>query len=222
MSNRLRDLLVNTDRSVGEHMRRRRWEAVLRTFPQWASLRVLDLGGTPRFWQRAPIRPASVTAINLQPADDGPGVQAMVGDACEADKMLPGEHFDLVFSNSLLEHLGGHAQRRKFADVVARMGDMYWVQTPYRYFPIEPHWLFPGLQFLPVSARASVAQRWPLGFTYGWEAAAVKEEVQSTELVSATEMRSYFPHGTLYWERVGGIPKSMVMVSHGSHFEERR
>ena len=27
------------------------------------------------------------------------------------------------------------------------------VQIPYRYFPIEPHWLFPGLQFLPQRAR---------------------------------------------------------------------
>ena len=28
------------------------------------------------------------------------------------------------------------------------------VQTPYRYFPVEPHWLFPGLQFLPMGLRA--------------------------------------------------------------------
>ncbi len=40
---------------------------------------------------------------------------------------------------------------------------MLWVQTPYRYFPIEPHWIFPGFQFLPLSARTEISRRWPLG-----------------------------------------------------------
>ena len=31
------------------------------------------------------------------------------------------------------------------------------MQTPYRYFPIEPHWLFPGMQFLPLPVRWSIA-----------------------------------------------------------------
>lgn len=63
--------------------------------------------------------------------------------------------FDLVYSNSVIEHVGGHARSCDFAGMVKTLARRHWgVQTPYRYFSIEPHWLFPGLQFLPQSARA--------------------------------------------------------------------
>jgi hypothetical protein len=34
----------------------------------------------------------------------------------------------------------------------------------------------------------------------------------STELISLAEMRSYFPDANVLWERVAGLPKSMVAV----------
>ena len=61
--------------------------------------------------------------------------------------------YDVVFSNSLLEHVGGHAQRAALAREVRSLAPRHWVQTPYRYFPLEPHWLFPGMQF-PLEAQA--------------------------------------------------------------------
>lgn len=53
--------------------------------------------------------------------------------------------------NSPLEHVGGgHERRLRFAESVHALADRHRVQTPYRYFPIKPHWLAPGMQFLPV------------------------------------------------------------------------
>jgi hypothetical protein len=93
--------------------------------------------------------------INLKEPGEGlPWVQAISGDACDAREPVGGDEFDLVFSNSLIEHLGGHMQRRRFADVVRAMAPRYSVQTPYRYFPVEPHWVLPGMQFLPLSVRS--------------------------------------------------------------------
>jgi hypothetical protein len=86
------------------------------------------------------------------------------------------------------------------------------VQTPYRYFPIEPHWLFPGMQFLPLRVRWSIAPRWPLGHTRGWSRSQALDEVMSTELIGATEMRAYFPDGILYWERFLGLRKSIIVI----------
>ena len=37
--------------------------------------------------------------------------------------------------------------------------------------------------------------------------------VASTELISATEMRTYFPTSEIWFERVAGIPKSLVAIS---------
>lgn len=140
------------------------------------TMRVLDLGGTSLFWSRAPVRPRHVTVINLnEPGDPLPWLRTLRGDACEAKDLVGQEEFDLVLSNSLIEHLGGHRTRQRFADVVRAMAPRYVVQTPYRYFPVEPHWLFPGMQFLPLNARQWLAPRWPLGHTYGWDEKTLSE-----------------------------------------------
>ena len=55
-------------------------------------------------------------------------MEVVQGDACAGGF----GKFDLVFSNSVLEHLGGHGRRRQFADVVHESAPEWWVQTPYR------------------------------------------------------------------------------------------
>lgn len=176
-------------------------------------MRVLDLGGTALFWARAPIRPRHVTVINLK--DPGVALQwlrPILGDACEAEYLVGGDEFDLVLSNSLIEHLGGHLARQRFASVARTMAPRYAVQTPYRYFPVEPHWLFPGMQFLPLNARHWLSPRWPLGHTYGWDETEALQEVLFTELLGLSEMRYLFPDSTIRWERVGGVRKSMTAI----------
>jgi hypothetical protein len=199
--------------SLAERMRRRRWAILLRYLPNLEDLRIVDLGGTAHWWDNAPIVPRHVTVVNLYEADRGPPIVRRVeGDALQADQLLIGEEFDLVFSNSLIEHLGGHAARRRFADVVFRLADSYVIQTPYRYFPVEPHWMFPAFQFLPIAARSWLAPRWPLGHTRGWSAEAATSEVMSAELLSLAEMRTYFPDAEIVWERIAGLPKSMIAI----------
>lgn len=89
------------------------------------------------------------------------------------------------------------------------------MQTPYRYFPIEPHWFFPGFQFLPVRARREVAMRWPLHPGRRDDPVAALDEVLDIELLSKTEMRRYFPGSELVVERFAGLPKSLVAVRRG-------
>ena len=136
-----RGLLVRNDDSLGERLRRRRWRLVRQLVPDLAELRGLDLGGTGDFWSKAPVQPAHVGFINLLEAHDldAPCVTAIEGDALRGDEILGDEEFDLVFSNSLVERLGGHTARRRFADLVATMAQRRLVQTPYRHDPVEPH-----------------------------------------------------------------------------------
>jgi hypothetical protein len=212
----VRSWFVGADRSLAERTRLRRWARLTEEFPDFRDMRVLDLGGTTIFWVRSPLRPKSVTVINLNAPGEGlPWVRPLVGDACDAPQLVGGEEFDLVFSNSLIEHLGGHVQRARFAEVVRSMAPSYAVQTPYRYFPVEPHWVFPGLQFLPVSIRSWLAPRWPLGHTHGWAAPDARDEVMFTELLTLTDMRVYFPDAHIAWERFAGLPKSMTALRRG-------
>jgi hypothetical protein len=210
---RIRNRLIFADDSFAEGLRQRRWRRLLDQVPDLAQMRVLDLGGTTVFWTRAPVRPRSVTLINLNDPGEGlPWVRPITGDAADAAALVGDETFDLVFSNSLIEHLGGHHQRLRFSEVVRSMAPRYVIQTPYRFFPVEPHWLFPGMQFLPTRVRSWLAPRWPLGFTYKWPEAQATNETMSIDLLSLTEMRAYFPDARVLWERFAGLPKSMTAI----------
>ena len=175
-------------------------------------MKVLDLGGTVVSWRVLGLRPGSVTIVNLDQGEssDEPWVEFVRGDACEGGF----GSYDLVFSNSLMEHLGGHARRQRFAEVVQESAPSWWVQTPYRYFPIEPHWVFPGFQFLPFRMRLLICQHWRTLHSDGQlDVAAAAELVASTELICATEMRTYFPTSEIWFERIVGLPKSLVAVN---------
>jgi hypothetical protein len=218
---RTRGLLVDSPRSIGARKRAARWELFAAVFPEIEGMRVLDLGGTAEAWRRATIRPAHVTVLNLfEPGEsDDSRLLPVTGDACAATVALAAAGaettYDLVFSNSLLEHVGGHAQRMALAREVRALAPRHWVQTPYRYFPVEPHWLFPGLQFLPLAARSQVAAMWPLVHSRPENIAAAMSEVQWTELIGIAELKAYFPHSTIDKERMAGLPKSLIAISRG-------
>lgn len=213
----LRRALVGSSGSLGARARLKRWRMFQETFPDVGKMRVLDLGGTTDFWLRAPVKPAEVTVINI--GDPGDIVVDQVvhlkGDACKASEVLAAcgvaADFDLVVSNSLIEHVGGHSRRCELAAEIHKLATRRWIQTPYRYFGLEPHWLFPGMQFLPVAVRTRISQHWALG---GRSATArdATARVLETELLSATEMGFYFPDSTIWRERVLGTTKSLVAI----------
>ena len=214
MARPLRHLIADPEeqRSIGTHLRAKRWQIFGRQFPDISQMRVLDLGGTAKHWETSPFRPASVVVVNLLPeTSDVDWITPVQGDACAVPDAVRAQSFDLAYSNSLIEHLGGHARRASFADDVRSFAPRHWVQTPYRYFPIEPHWLFPGLQFMPANLRAKAIQVWPLSPAKPRGRAALTD-VLEVDLVSVTEMRYYFPDSTLLRERIAGLTKSLIAV----------
>jgi hypothetical protein len=80
-------------------------------------MRVLDLGGTAESWMRSPVSPAEVVLINLddKTTSNSDRIRSIRGNACDAASVLRASgvslDFDLVYSNSLIEHVGGHEQR---------------------------------------------------------------------------------------------------------------
>ena len=72
---------------------------------------MLDVGGTVEYWEQAPIRPADVTILNLEVPDSAPpGFEVHEGDACQPPRLCRARA-DLVYSNSVIEHVGGYAER---------------------------------------------------------------------------------------------------------------
>lgn len=112
--------------------------------------------------------------------------------------------FPIVFSNSVIEHVP-QARQLSFAREIRRVGDRYFVQTPNRWFPIEPHYQMPFVQFLPERALRALNKR----FTMGWRK---KGEWYETTLLSASDLRRLFPDATIHRERVLGMTKSLMAV----------
>jgi hypothetical protein len=220
LTRRVRHRFVEAPGSLGDRARGRRWAALDAAFPDLARMRVIDLGGRADMWLRAPVRPARVHLVNLEKQpDELPGwITAEVRDLI-ADG--PGEAegeagaYDLAFSNSVIEHVGGFAHREAFARAVRALAPQHWIQTPYRYFPVEPHFLFPGFQFLPLTVRAEVLRRWPLVHSRPDTRQRALEIALSVELLSRTELRVLFPDSEIIAERVAGLPKSLIAVCRG-------
>jgi len=208
--------------SLATRARERRNRRLQEEFPDLPSMSVVDLGGTVDYWVRSGIVAGHVVVVNRGGAA-GTGsttptwIDVVEGDACG---FRTRSSFDLVFSNSVIEHVGGFVRRREFAATVHELAPRHWVQTPNRYFPIEPHWGVPGMQFLPLRARLWIAARWAWGRRSvpptGPERDAVGLECAMTELVGPTEMRLLFPGSELWRERVCGVAKSLVAVSGGA------
>jgi hypothetical protein len=204
--------------SLAARLRRRRFALfaeLLSRLPR--PIRILDVGGTPGFWRVMGFDRAaeSVTLLNqLPPPDGAAGFRSVVGDARQMRAFRDLE-FDVVFSNSVIEHVGTFTDQQAMAAEVRRVGRRYFVQTPNRYFPIEPHFLVPGFQFLPLSVRAGWLARRSVGWypkAASYEAALA--EVAQVRLLSRAEFQRLFPEGHLVTERFLGLSKSFV-IYHG-------
>ncbi len=203
-------------RSLAARLRRRRSEllhSLLAGVPRPA--RLLDVGGTEAYWQT--VAPAglpgfSIVLLNQRaPAVTRPGFTSIAGDA----RALPfaDRAFDVVFSNSVIEHVGERADQQRMADEVRRVGARFYVQTPNHWFPIEPHFVFPGFQFLPREVRTQLVMR----FALGWyprvpERDRAEEIVDSVRLLTARELCALFPGAQLHRETFAGLAKSLVVT----------
>lgn len=109
--------------------------------------------------------------------------------------------FAVAYSNSLIEHVVDPADRARCAAEIRRVGRRYFVQTPNRWFPVEPHALLPLVHFLPRSLGKRV---WRLGVS--------TDPYEDTRLLGARELRELFPDGEITRERVGPLTKSLVVT----------
>jgi SAM-dependent methyltransferase len=130
-------------------------------------------------------------------------IRYVVGDAC-AVSSFGDKQFDVVFSNSVIEHVGDQQRRAQFAHEARRLGRSYWVQTPSKWFPIEAHCGMPFWWFYPRQLRESFIRKWRQTLP------AWTEMVEATDIVTKAELRHLFPESTILVERVFGIPKSYI------------
>ncbi|MBI5870707.1 MAG: methyltransferase domain-containing protein [Actinobacteria bacterium] len=204
------------DRSVAARCRAGRhalFRSLIESKPK--PLKILDLGGTQNFWETTGLlnpEANDITLLNVMPiAVDKPGFRSMVGDARSMPEFENGE-FDVVFSNSVIEHVGTYDDQRSMAREIKRVGHSYFVQTPNRYFPIEPHTVFPLFQFLPIAIRAWLLNHFSLGwFEKIGDREQARELAKSIRLLTGKEFADLFPDATFEKESFLGMTKSFIV-----------
>ena len=147
-----------------------------------------------------------ITAVDLEVEGtgwlDADNVTVAVADGTRLpydDKTFP-----IIFSNSVIEHVPKELQPA-FADEIRRVSDRFFVQTPNKWFPIEPHYQMPLLHFLPERAQRALNKRFTMGFR-------AKGEWYETTLLSAGELKRLFPDAQIHREKRLGLTKSLMAI----------
>ena len=190
--------------------RRRKFALFMETIAPTAETTVLDVGAddsgfgdpsgceTTNFFEELYPWPEQVTALGLNEGErfraSYPRVRYVQGDALA----LPFEDgaFDVVFSNAVIEHVGGEEEQRRFVAECLRVAPRAFVTTPNRWFPIEVHTRLPLVHWLP----ASLADR-------AYELAR-KPWAEEIRLLGAGGLRDLFPEGT----RVVNLGMTLVAI----------
>ena len=174
----------------------------------------MDVGGTLWWWSRLRPMGAKLTIVNLD--DRHKSLIELAGYTFVAadGRRLPfsDKEFDLVFSNSVIEHVGDRDSQMRFANEMLRVGKSIYCQTPNRWFPIEPHLIALFLHWLPFTLARRLVR---YGSIWGLVTRPSQEQIDdllsSIRLLSLREVRRLFGGCTVRAERIFGLAKSFVV-----------
>ena len=215
-------LLVNHHKknSFVNQFRQKRFELLknrIEKLIQKDHFKILDIGGDIQYWKNIGWQhPAcKIHLLNLYeskvPENETDQFSSSVGNGLSLE-YKKGE-VDLIFSNSVIEHVGSYENQQIFAGEVRRVSDKYIVQTPSIWFPLEPHSLIPLFQFLPHSIRALLIMTFNINYfpkAKTYKAAIIVSH--STLMFTHKRFKQLFPEAEIQVERFLGIPKSYTAI----------
>ena len=212
-----RTVLHRIYQAISPRFRRKRMNWFLERLNVQSEERLLDIGGFPWNWREA-ARPNSTTLFNLRfppgMEKSEPRFTYATGDACElpfADRA-----FDVVFSNSVIEHVSTWERQMQFAAGARRVGRKLWVQTPAYEFFIEPHLMTPFIHWLPVRWQRRLLRNFtPWGWLTRPPTPDVDAFIAEVRLLTRSEMRKLFPECEILEEKFLGMTKSYIAVRVG-------
>lgn len=173
---------------------------------------LLDVGGTPYFWALCrelglPVPHVTILNLNPAPAELPPDTHWITADARSLP--FPDQSFDYVFSNSVIEHVGDESSQRQMALEIRRVSRHYFIQTPDRRFPIEPHLLTPFIHWLPRRYYERLVPRFTIRHLLNGTPLD-DADMQGIHLLGENRLKALFPDGKVLVERTIGWPKSLI------------
>jgi len=200
-------------RSIFKNFRVRRMAKFEQKFNLSSEISVLDVGGSEYNWSLISVEP-KLTIINVRVPIRS--VQLKSASQFIADgRHLPFKDaaFDIVYSNSVIEHLSTSLNQTLFAKECSRVGINYYVQTPNKWFPIEPHYIMVFIHWLPKRIQRRLIRNFTIrGWVNRPSQLECDRKVEELRLLSKKEFQQIFPDADIWYERFLGLAKSMIAV----------
>jgi len=199
--------------SLSSYFRRNRHQLFLNIIKNNGIKTILDIGGTQSYWKQYSDLLDNQKSIlfNLTRENcDLPNFDSVVGDATNLEQFGDNQ-FEFVFSNSVIEHLFTCENQILMANEIRRVVKGYFVQTPNKYFPLEPHFLFPFYQFFPNSIKLFLLRNFNLGHISKISNKEIAQmQIDEIRLLSKKDLRELFPDAEIYKEKFLFFTKSIV------------
>lgn len=200
--------------SLGYNFRKKRmffFKSLIQCFPK--PITILDVGGHESFWTNASCSNNAdfkITILNLSVQKTiSTNIESVVGDAADLS-FYDDNEFDIVFSNSVIEHLGVKQSQVKMAQEVCRAGRFHFVQTPNKYFCIESHYLLPFFQFLPKQIQYYILVNTRFSRLVRWDKERAIRYTNEIKLLSGCELKELFPESAIFKEKFLFMNKSFI------------
>lgn len=200
--------------------RRKRFERFLTLVDKVARggdpVRILDVGGRADYWDGLkPLwgqRALDITIANLEPAGEGANGYAHVHADARSLPQFADASFDIVHSNSVIEHVGNWADKVAMAHEIRRLAAHHFVQTPNFWFPMEPHFRTLFIHWYPRPWQAGMLMRKPRGYHAVRDYDDAMVRIEGIELLTRREMALLFPDSRIERERLGPLTKSLIAI----------
>lgn len=212
--------------SLGSRLRARRSgplrQLIKDAYATHGHVSLLDVGGRKSYWNILPPgfleqHKVTVTLLNLPGEIQGTDDEIfrhLAGDASNLAQYAD-RSFHIAHSNSVIEHVGGWQSVKKFASECRRVASGLFVQTPYFWFPIEPHYMVPVIHWLPRPLQEMIVLKFPLGWSGTREPnldSAIAGIETGPRLLNMRAFRLLFPDCTILKERFFLLTKSLIAV----------
>lgn len=201
--------------------RQRKLELFNRTMKPSGQIKVLDIGAEinpdgDRGLQLTDSYPwkNNLSAVNLSSEHISmikqyyPEIEATVGDACKSP--WPDKYFDVIYSNTVIEHVGDFTKQKKMASEITRVGKRWFVTTPNRWYPFEFHLRLPFVTWLPGNSYLKVGKL--VSYNHVKKRYSFGINQNGLRLLSAKEMRRFFPTSKIIKQRITFMAETLIAI----------
>jgi len=174
------------------------------------STKILDVGSGPgTFLEEKYKQKKNITALDISEEylklvkTRYPDVKIIKGNALKLP--FKDKSIDIIFSNAVIEHVGNYKKQKIFADEIRRVSKKYFVTTPNKHFPFEPHYRLPFYQWIPKKLQKKFSKFANIG-NYK------KGEWEDINLLTPKKFKKLFPEAELVRHKILLFPETLICV----------